>query len=81
MFRSMPVYMVTGRADMKSARDTVSAWTDGGGNQSLKRFLDNERYTSCDDVTVLSAEFDIFKLAGIDYVVAVLMLDISGSGE
>lgn len=81
IFRSLPVYMVTDRADSKSARIQAGKWTNPVGNESVKKYLDNASYNSCDDIQVVNATFDIVTIAGIDYLAVVFILDVTGEGE
>ena len=81
MFLGLPLYMVTDRVDSKSARIQVSEWTDPVGHNSVKKYLDKENYTSCSSVHVVNATFDTMTVAGIDYLVAVFELNVSGEGE
>lgn len=81
MFWNLPLYMVTGRADSKSARNQASDWTDPAGTQSVKTFLDKESYSACGSVQVVNATFDSMSIAGIDYLAAVFELNVSGEGE
>lgn len=81
MFWNLPVYMITDRVDSKSARNQVSEWTDPTSINSVKTFLDSEAYGSCGSVLVVNATFDTMSIAGIDYLVAVFELNISGEGE
>ncbi len=81
MFWNLPVYMVTDRVDSKSARNQVAKWTDPNGVNSVKTYLDKENYNSCDDVQVVSATFDTMTVAGIDYLVAVFELNVTGEGS
>lgn len=81
MFWNLPVYMVTDRVDSKSARNQISEWTDPTSNNSVKAYLDKENYSSCDSIQVVNATFDTMSIAGIDYLVAVFELNVSGEGE
>jgi hypothetical protein len=81
MFFNLPVFMVTDRADSKSARNQISEWTDPTGLKSVKTFLDRETYNSCDSVSVPNATFDVMTVAGIDYLVAIFELNVSGEGS
>jgi hypothetical protein len=80
-FSGMTLYMVTDRADSKSARIQMSHWTNTSGPQSIKRFLDTENYTSCDAVHLGNATFDVMRVAGIDYLVGIFTFDVQGDGE
>ncbi len=79
-FNDLPLYLVTGRADSKEARNQIAKWVDPLGLNSVKAFLDRENYNSCDHVHVHSARFDTIAIAGIEYVVAIFRLDVTGEG-
>jgi hypothetical protein len=79
-YSNLPVYMVTDRADSKSARNQVSTWTDPHSAESVKAYLDRENYNHCEDVQVVKATFDVMSIAGVDYLVAVFSLEVSGEG-
>lgn len=79
-FTNLPVYMVTDRSDSESARNKVSVWTDPHSMQSVKAYLDRETYSFCEDVQVVNATFDVMSIAGVDYLVAVFSLNVTGEG-
>ncbi len=78
MFNSLPVWLVTGRTDSESARNQASEWTDPQGANSVKRYLDVQNYSSCDDVQVGNATFDVFAVGGIEYLVVVFDVTVTG---
>lgn len=51
-------------------------------SQSIKETLENdqESYKAFDSIRVMSAEFDVIQIAGVDYLAATLSLDIAGEG-
>lgn len=80
IFWGLTVYMVTDRVDSESARNQVSEWTDPSSSNSVKIYLDKETYASCDSVQVINATFDTMLIGGIDHLIAVFELNVSGSG-
>ncbi len=80
-FTQMPVFLVTNRIDSKSARNTVSNWCDPSHEDSVKRFLDSSTYSSCDDVQVDKAFFDTMSIGGVEYLVAIFELTVTGEGQ
>ncbi|MBN1174528.1 MAG: hypothetical protein JXA67_20335 [Micromonosporaceae bacterium] len=81
MIQQLPVVLVVGRATERSARDTASEWASGSGPKSVKAALDGDDFQSCDDVTVTACDFDVINIGGVEYLAAVFVLDIAGSGE
>lgn len=79
-FTNLPVFMVTDRVDSESARNKVAEWTDPSSGNSVKSYLDNETYSFCDDIQVVSSSFNVMSIAGIDYLVAVFELNVTGEG-
>ena len=79
----LPVVVVVGRASDRAARDLISVYVDGDGPSSFKRVLESKdlpAYTAFDSVRVKKAEFDVVRIAGVDYIAALFDLDIIGSG-
>jgi hypothetical protein len=77
---ALPVIVVVGKATERAARNSVSAYTAGGGDRSVKAHLEGRAWTSCDDVSVTTARFDVYTIAGVDYLAALFSLDIIGPG-
>jgi hypothetical protein len=80
---TLPVVAVVGRASDRAARDLLTAYVDGDGPESFKRVLESgdlPAYTSFHTIRVTKVEFDVVRIAGVDYVAALFDLDILGSG-
>lgn len=77
----LPLWIVAGKADAKSARERVSRWTATRGEGSVFQLLDSDEYTSCDSITVTQAKFEVYTVASIDYVTAVFSLNAIGEGN
>lgn len=77
---TLPVWIVVGRVDARSARDTLAAYLDGAGASSVKAALDGGTYTACDSVRVATARVEPVTIAGIDYLAAVLDVEVFGTG-
>lgn len=75
-----PVWIVVGRVDARSARDTLAAYLDGSGPSSVKAALDGGTYTACDSVRVAQAHVESVSIAGTDYLAAILDVEVSGRG-
>lgn len=76
-----PVWIVVGRVDARSARDTLAAYLDGSGPSSVKAALDGGTYTACDSVRVAQAHVESVSIAGIDYLAAILDVEVTGAGS
>ncbi|MFE9748452.1 hypothetical protein ACFYOT_26395 [Saccharothrix saharensis] len=78
---TLPVYVLVGKVDARSARDRLAVYLDGSDSKSVKAALDNGTYTACDSVTVTSATVESISVAGVEYLGGVFQVDIFGSGE
>lgn len=79
-FTSLPVVLLASKVTTRAARDTVAAWASGDGPRSVKRALEAWTWTTCDDVTINSAEFDVEKVAGVDYLAVMFKATVVGPG-
>lgn len=77
---SVPVVVLVGKVSDRASRDRLAVYADGSGERSFKAALEVEDYTTCDFVRVESAEFDVMRMAGVDYLAATFTLDIAGEG-
>jgi hypothetical protein len=77
----LPIVLVTSRLTDLTARDTVAAWTSGSGPKSVKAALEKRSWTSCDDLTVTSVEFDFAPIGDVPYLVAIFKATAVGPGE
>lgn len=77
----LPVLIIEGKATSRTARDRIAAYAAGSGARSVKAVLESGTYTAFDVVRVKSAEFDVVRIAAIDYISALFRLDIAGQGS
>lgn len=80
-FTDLPIVLVAGKAVARAARDTVAAWSAGDGAKSVKRALEARTWTTCDDVTVTSCEFDVERVGGVAYLAVLFKATVVGPGE
>lgn len=80
-FTDLPMVLVADKVTVRSARDRVAAWAAGDGPQSVKRAMEAHTWTSCDDLTVTSCEFDVETIAGVPYLAAMFKATVVGPGE
>jgi hypothetical protein len=81
MFVDLPIVLVAGRVITRAARDTVSGWSAGDGSKSVKRAMEERTWTTCDDLTVTSVEFDLERIAGTPYLAAMFKATVTGPGK
>lgn len=80
-FTDLMIVLVVGKPNDKSARDRVAAWGSGDGPESLKRQMEEHTWTTCDDLTVTSCEFDLEMIGGVPYLAAMFRATVVGQGE
>ncbi len=76
----LPVIVVVGKVSDRASRDQLAKYCAGSGPESVKAVVEAGTYTAFDSARVQSAEFDILKIAGVEYVGATFTLDITGNG-
>lgn len=77
---TLPVLILVGKANDRASRDTLGAYLASTGATSVKAVLEAGTYTAFDTVRVTRAEFDVVRVAGVDYAAALFDLDITGEG-
>ena len=77
---TLPVLVIVGKVTARTSRDNLVPYADGSGTKSIKAVVEAGTYTSCDTVRVVTADFDVIRVGGIDYAAAQFDLDITGSG-
>lgn len=77
---TLPVIILVGRTDDRSARDTLSVYLDGYGASSVKTVVEAHNTTRWDSATVTTATPDAFQSAGVEYIGAQFEIDIFGTG-
>ncbi len=76
----LPVHLVCQRVTDRAALDTVTAWLDRDSATSAVSVLESHAWTSCDVVTVTSADFTTLIVGTVEYLDTVLHLEITVSG-
>lgn len=81
---TLPIVVVVGKSDARTARKALLAYLAGSGPKSLKSIVDNTNtntYTSCDTVKIQRAQ-DIgpYMVGRVIYLGATLATRITGSG-
>jgi hypothetical protein len=80
-FTDLPIVLVASKVMTLAARETVAAWASGDGPKSIKAFMEAHSWTTCDDLTVTSGEFDVEKIAGVDYLAVMFKATVVGPGK
>lgn len=79
--RDLPIVLLSGKAVDRAARDTVAAWAAGDGPRSVKAAMEAHAWTSCDDLTVTSCEFDVETIGAVPYLAIMFKATAVGTGE
>lgn len=77
------IHVVVGRLDEESTRDTISAYLNTTGPYSVYERVGSSnvnRYSTCHDVTVVSADIAPLDVASVDYLDAVFEVSFVGKG-
>jgi hypothetical protein len=80
-YEDFPFVLVTSKVTDMTARDAVAGWASDDGAQSLIARMEAHAWVSCDDFTVTSCEFDVEKIAGVDYLAALFKATVTGPGK
>lgn len=52
----------------------------GGGSGGLKSLIESQSFSSCDDIQIESAQFDVVKITEVDYISVTFSATIVGRG-
>jgi hypothetical protein len=78
---TLPVFVVAGRPTDRQTVALLGKYADGSGAASVKAVIEaGSAYTAFEAVRVVSVEFDVYTIGAVDYMGAVFMLDVGGSG-
>lgn len=80
-YPDLPVIVLVGRPNNRTARKAIAAYAAGSGPTSVKQAIEAHTYTSCDMVHVAWAEFTDATYAGTPYLACIFHCEISGKGE
>lgn len=78
----IPLWVMVGAVDARSSRDRLAAYLNGSAVGSVKAAVDGDggSYTACDSVRVASATVGPVSVAGVEYLAAMFIVEITGSG-
>ncbi len=77
---AVPLAVLVGRVDQRSARDALARYMDGSGPSSIKAAVEAHEPTAYDSARVKAATPDSFTSGGVDYIGALFAVDIIGRG-
>lgn len=77
---TLPITVLVGKVDARSARDQLAAYADGSGASSVKAVIEAHEATSYDSARVTRAEFGVMPVAGTEYLAATFYVDLTGTG-
>lgn len=76
----LPVMVLVGKVDARSARDTLAAYADGAGAGSVKAAIESFTPTAYDSARVTRCEFGVMSVAGTEFLAATFFIDLIGQG-
>lgn len=77
----LPVLVLVGQADARTARDSLAKYVHGSGSASVKSAIESHTPTSYDSARVQGVEFGTVTVAGTPYLAATFLINIIGPGE
>lgn len=76
----LPLMVMVGKVDTRTARDLLSAYANGSGDRSVKAVVEAHTPTAYDSCRVTRCEFGLITVAAVEYLAATFYLDIIGRG-
>jgi hypothetical protein len=77
---TLPITVLVGKVDSRSARDRVAAYADGSGTSSVKAAIDGFESTAYDSARVTRCQFNTIPVSGVEYLAATFFVDLIGTG-
>lgn len=79
---TVTLVVLVGKANERAAQKNLLPFIENSGERSVFKVLDSEftTYTTCDDVTVVECEPDIWINAGTHYLGAEFTIDVTATG-
>jgi hypothetical protein len=79
---TVSLVVLVSKANARAAQKTLLPFIESSGDRSIFRVVDSEftHYSTCDDVTVVECEPDIWINAGVPYLGAEFTLDVTATG-
>lgn len=76
----LPIHVLVGQVDQRSARDVLAAYAAGSGPRSVKAAIEGHQAQAYDTVRVMRCEFSSIPVAAVEYLAATFIIDITGPG-
>jgi len=79
---TVTLVVLVGKANARAAHKNLLSFMENSGERSIFRLVDSEFtiYTTCDDVTVVDSEPDVWINAGNSYLGAEFTIDVTATG-
>lgn len=78
---TMPVTVLVGRVDARSARDRLARYVDRDDPYSVKTAVDGHVTAVWDSARVQSVRFTVVTVADVDYLAGEFAVDVIGPGK
>lgn len=79
---TVPIVLVHGVPTERATRDLMAKYLDDRGPLSIIEAFDNGApYVSFDAIKISNIEFDVVPIGSIDYMAAIIDLEITGQGK
>jgi hypothetical protein len=76
----VPVIVLAGKVDARTARDVLARYCDGSGAHSVKAAIDGHTATAYDSARVIRVEFSVVTVSAVEYLAATFFIDVIGKG-
>ena len=77
---TLPIIVLVGQADARTARDLLAQYLDGSGAASIKTVIEAHTPTAYGSARVQTASIDVATVASVDYLAATFHVDVIGTG-
>lgn len=77
----VPIWVVVGGSDVRSARNELVAYASGSGDSSVKAAIEAHEATAYDSARVIRAEYTPGVLGGVSYIGMTFYVDVIGTGS
>lgn len=75
-----PISVFVGKVDVRTSRDLLSRYSNGSGAYSVKSVIEGYDYTMIHSVRVVSVEFGVITVAGVDFLAGTFRVNVIGRG-
>ena len=76
---TLPLWIIVGMIDDRTARDTLAGYLAGSGSSSVKAAVDGGTYTTA-TVRVMNSRVQVVTIAALDFTAAIFEIDVYGNG-